>query len=70
MLGTLSGGIVLDRVGGSIRSALLLCTLGVAAGSALILLAFLAVRTLLPFLLAFGVGEYCMFLMAVCCSTA
>lgn len=65
VLGTLTGGLLLDGVGASVRNALLLCTLGVAGGAALVLLAFAAARTLLPFALAFGAGEFCMFLMAV-----
>jgi hypothetical protein len=65
VLGTLSGGLALDGMGASVRSALLLCTLGIVSSCALILLAFAAMRTLLPFSLAFGLGEYCMFLLAV-----
>lgn len=47
------------------RNALLLSTLGVAAGCALVLLAFATARTLLPFALGFGFGEFFMFVMAV-----
>lgn len=65
MLGTLSGGLALDCAGASVRNALRICAAGVAAGCVLVLVAFAAARTLLPFALCFGVGEWAMFLMAV-----
>lgn len=65
VLGTLSGGLALDCAGSSVRSALLLCALGTGAGCLLVLLGFALAHSLPQFGLAFGVGEYCMFIMAV-----
>ncbi|PSC73072.1 putative sphingolipid transporter spinster-like protein 2 [Micractinium conductrix] len=60
-LGTLAGGLLLDRVGASMRNALLLCAGGIAVGSALAIVAFAASTTFTLFALTFAAAELAMF---------
>lgn len=60
MLGTLCGGLALDAMGPSVRSALLICTAGVGAACTLIMAGFTLAQTLGWFAPAFAAGEFAM----------
>lgn len=65
VLGTLAGGLVLDRAGSSLRNALLLCAAGTAAGFLLIAAGFLLVGSFGPFAVVLSAGEFAMFMTQV-----
>jgi hypothetical protein len=64
-LGTLSGGQLLDKMGSSMRNALLLCTLGIGAGACLAVLAFWAAASFGLFSLIFALAQFAMFVSQV-----
>ena len=67
MCGTLAGGSLLDRMGSSMRNALLLCAGGTLAGSALAAAAFWGARSFPAFCAAFAAAELAMFASQVGC---
>ena len=64
-LGTLSGGQLLDKMGSSMRNALLLCTLGIGVGACLAVLAFWAAASFGLFSLIFALAQFAMFVSQV-----
>jgi hypothetical protein len=65
--GTLAGGALLDRLGGTLRSAVLVCALGVGAGALLIFLAFGACQSFGAFCVMLALGEFAVFIAEVGC---
>jgi hypothetical protein len=65
-LGTLSGGQLLDKMGSSMRNALLLCMLGIGAGACLAVLAFWGAASFVLFSLIFALAQFAMFVTQVC----
>lgn len=63
-VGTLCGGIVLDAVGPSVRTALFVCAAGLTASAAATFTAFGIHLGFWPFVGAFGAGEFAMFATA------
>lgn len=61
VLGTLTGGLLLDCVGASLRNALLLCTAGIALGAVLAVAAFWAAASFTLFSLTFAAAQLAMF---------
>ncbi|PRW32913.1 putative sphingolipid transporter spinster-like protein 2 [Chlorella sorokiniana] len=63
-LGTLAGGSLLDAIGSSMRNALLLCAVGIGAGSCLAVAAFWAAGSFALFSLVFAAAQLAMFASA------
>ena len=61
ILGTLAGGLLLDRLGGAARDAAALCAASCAAGFCILQAAFRLCFSLPAFVAAFAVGETVMF---------
>eukprot|EP00887_Chlorella_sp_A99_P000167 scaffold13.g167.t1 len=61
IVGTLAGGALLDRLGSSLYNALVLCAAGMAAGAALVLLAFARAGSFALFSALFAAGQLAMF---------
>ena len=65
IFGTLFGGLVLDRMGGTLQHALALCAAGIAAGAAFVIAAFALAPSFGAFVGMFGLGEFAMFMTQV-----
>ena len=65
IFGTLSGGVVLDRMGGTLQHALVLCACGIGAGAALVIAAFALAPSFAAFTGLFALGEFAMFMTQV-----
>lgn len=65
MFGTLGGGLMLDRLGSSLRAATLLCAGGTLFGGTLLVLAFATAQSFGTFLFFFAVGELGLFCQQV-----
>lgn len=63
-LGTLGGGVLLDRVGSSLRNAALLCSAALAGGGAVLLAAFSLAPSFPAFAVVLGAGELLLFASA------
>ena len=61
ILGTLGGGIALDRMGSSMHNAATICSLSMLLGAAVIMLAFMAAPSFGVFSLIFSIGEFLLF---------
>jgi hypothetical protein len=61
ILGSLSGGLLLDRVGSSIRNANLICGVSNWVGLVLVLSAFLGASSFTLFMVLFALGEFALF---------
>lgn len=61
ILGTFSGGYLLDAVGGSIRHGMLLCSIAMCAGACFIMVAFITSSYFQNFCIVFSVGEFLLF---------
>ena len=61
MGGTLAGGLLLDRMGSSLRNALGVCAAGLACGGVLVIAAFALAPTFPAFCLVLAAGEVFMF---------
>ena len=61
MVGCLGGGLLLDKLGHSVRSALLLCIIGITSASLLLSLSFALSHTIGWFIPGFLLGELMMF---------
>lgn len=60
-MGTLAGGWLLDKMGSSMRNALLLCTGGITLGSCLAVVAFWAAGSFWIFAIVFAAAQLAMF---------
>jgi len=61
ILGTLGGGIALDRMGSSMRNAATICSGSMLLGAVVIMLAFLTAPSFGVFALIFSMGEFLLF---------
>ena len=61
VIGTLSGGLLLDRWGSTLRNGTYLCFLGLAIGAVFIILAFALTKSFYSFCLVFSLGQCAMF---------
>jgi MFS transporter, Spinster family, sphingosine-1-phosphate transporter len=61
VVGTLSGGLLLDKWGSTLRNGASICFLGLALGAVFIILAFALTKTFYTFCLVFAVGQCCIF---------
>jgi MFS family permease len=62
VLGTLTGGLILDHVGSSLRNGLLLCSVALAAGAVFLIGAFSLAHTFGLFCVIFACGEFALFM--------
>eukprot|EP00890_Picochlorum_soloecismus_P002115 jgi/Picsp_1/2904/NSC_01129-R1_protein spinster homolog 1-like len=61
ILGTLSGGIALDKMGSSMRNAATICSGSMLLGAVVIIVAFLTAPSFGVFALIFSIGEFLLF---------
>lgn len=61
VVGTLGGGVLLDKWGSSLRNGSLLCALGLGIGSVLLISGFAFAGTFAPFCVLFALGQCAMF---------
>lgn len=61
VVGTLSGGLLLDRWGSTLQNGTYLCFLGLASGSVFLILAFVLTKSFYTFCLVFSLGQCAMF---------
>lgn len=61
ILGTLAGGLALDRAGSSLKNGMILCCIGMVLGAVVIVVAFLASPSFAVFCNVFAVGELLLF---------
>jgi hypothetical protein len=63
VLGSIAGGVMLDKVGTTLRNANIICGLSSLLGLVALLPTFLAAKTFPQFMAAFGIGQCIIFII-------